>query len=365
MDLSFTPDQEALRRDARALLEQRCPPARVRSLAADERGFCSALWDEMGQRGWLRLGVAADARTNGARLLDRVLLFEELGRASTPGPFLAHYEALMALEELGMPAVFERLGTGRLRASLALLEESGSPALQSLSLRADKGPRLSGKKLFVPWAADSEVLCVVARGETSALGLFAVEAATPQVRARRLASLDSERVFEVDFYEAPAELLAITTGTDAGATLERALAKATILACAELAGAAAAALEYAVDYVGRREQFGRPIGSFQAIQHHCANMALDADAAHLAVMDAAARVDAGDEPGLIASHAKVICSEAARRVTTTAHQVLGGIGFLEDSDMHLWTRRVKVLESRLGTPDWHRERIADALALPG
>lgn len=364
MDLTSTPAQESLRSEVRSFLEIHCPSERVRALEAGESGFCSELWGDMAQRGWFRLGCGAGKHADETCLVDRAVFFEELGRACTPGPFLAHYETTLALEEFAETTLCDGLGSGRMRSSLALLEESGSQALQSLSLRVSKDRTLSGTKLFVPWVAGSDVLLVVARDEASRLGLFLVETTAPGLRTRRLPSLDSERVFEVVFDQVPAELLATRAGGDAGEALEGVLARATILACAELAGAAGAALAYAVDYVGRREQFGRPIGSFQAVQHHCANMALDADAAHFAVMDVAARVDAGEAPALLASRAKVTCSEAARRVTTVGHQVLGGVGFLEDMDMQLWTRRVKVLESRLGTPDWHRDRIADALMLP-
>jgi alkylation response protein AidB-like acyl-CoA dehydrogenase len=362
MDLSLTSAQESLRHDARALLVRHCPPERVRALEEDEYGFCPELWGEMGRRGWLALGANTDS--GGPGLLDRALLFEEIGRASTPGPFLAHYEALGALEALGARSLIEGLASGRLRASLALIEEPGSLALSSLSMQVDGDARLSGTKLFVPWVRGAETLLVVARDEASQTGLYRVETRDPSLGVQPMPSLGAERLFEVTFDALPAERVRSVPEPPTEDLLDYALAHATILACAELAGAAAAALDYAVQYVGRREQFGRPIGSFQAVQHHCANMAMDAEAAHLAVLDAAARVDAGEAPRLIASSAKVICSEAARRVTATGHQVLGGIGFLEEAEMYLWTRRVKALESRLGTPDWHRERIADDLALP-
>ncbi|MBW2498281.1 MAG: acyl-CoA/acyl-ACP dehydrogenase [Deltaproteobacteria bacterium] len=362
MDLTLTSSQESLRNDARALLIRHCPPERVRALETDEKGFCSTLWGEMGRRGWLALGT--DTNLGGPGLLDRALLFEEIGRASTPGPFLAHYEALGALEALGARSFIEGLESGSPRASLALIEEPGSLAPSSLSMQIDGDTRLSGSKLFVPWVRGAESLLVVARDEASRPGLFRVDTSHPNLRVQPMPNLGSERLFEVLFDALPAERVSSVKDSPVEDLLDHALAHATILACAELAGAAAAALDYAVEYVGRREQFGRAIGSFQAVQHHCANMAMDAEAAHLAAMDAAARVDAGEEPRLFASSAKVTCSEAARRVTTTGHQILGGVGFLEDADMHLWTRRVKALESRLGTPDWHRERIADDLALP-
>jgi alkylation response protein AidB-like acyl-CoA dehydrogenase len=363
MDPLPSSDHEALREALRALLGELCPPARVRALREEASGYCSSLWEEMGRRGWRGSGSTGAGGRDA--LLDRALVFEELGRAAVPGPFLAAAESSLVLGALGLDPERDRSREAGAWTSLALVEESGSPAPSAVALRASEGPRLTGSKLFVPWAEGARQLLVVARCRDSELGVFAVDPAGPGIRAQRMPSLDGERLFEITFDGAPAEALTATRGGDIADALERGLARATILVCAELAGAARATLDYAVDYARRREQFGQPIGSFQAIQHHCANMAIDADAAHLAAMDAAARVDSGEPPTLLASRAKVTCGQAARRVTATGHQVLGGIGFLDEIDMHLWTRRVKVLESRLGTPDWHLERIADALALPG
>jgi len=363
MDLSPSPDRETLREELRALLGEHCPPARVRVLREEAFGYCSSLWDEMARRGWLGSGSTGAGGLDA--LLDRALVFEELGRGAVPGPFLAAAESSLVLEALGLDPAPDRSRKAGAWTSLALVEESGSPAPDAVALQASDGLRLTGRKLFVPWVEGARQLVVVARRPDSELGVFAVDPAGPGIRAQRMPSLDGERLFEITFDGAPAEALTAMRGGDVAIGLDRALARATILVCAELAGAARAALDHAVDYARRREQFEQPIGAFQAIQHHCANMAIDADAARLAAMDAAARVDAGEPPALLASRAKVTCGQAARRVTATGHQVLGGIGFLDEIDMHLWTRRVKVLESRLGTPDWHLERIADALALPG
>ncbi len=351
MDLSLSRAQQAERAELRALLAERCPPVRVRALEEDDRGFCPDLWDRLAGDGWLAA----------ASMLDRVLRFEELGRAATPGPFLASLESQLVLRELDAGA------TGaEQRASLALLEASGSMDLSDLTFSCTQrkaGFALSGTKLFVPWADAARELLVVARGASrGGLSIFAVKADAAGVERTLLPSLGAERCFEVRMDEVQVGAAALVA-ENVGMALERALSRATLLACAELAGAAQASLELAVEHARTREQFGQPIAAFQAVAHHCANMAIDTDAVRLAVEDAAARVDAGEPVLQHASRAKIICSEAARRVTATAHQVMGGVGFLAEVDLQLHTRRVKGLESRLGTPDWHRERLADALKL--
>jgi alkylation response protein AidB-like acyl-CoA dehydrogenase len=356
MDLAFTAEQQARRGALRSLLAGQCPPERVRALEESEAGFCIELWKRLAAGGWLALDS----------LLELAIRFEELGRAATPGPFLAHFESLLLLREIGARELLDGIAAEARHASLAVVEASGSADPRDAALTCERtaaGLTLTGTKLFVPWADTAGWLLVVGRQRsTQALVVLAVDPELPAVERIPLSGLGAERLFEVRFGEARVGADACLTEA-AGTALDRALSRATLLACAELAGAAGAALQCAVAHARGREQFGRPIGAFQAVAHHCANMALDVDAAQLAVWDAASRIDAGEPPALHAARAKVVCSEAARRVTATAHQVMGGVGFLADTDLHLWTRRAKALESRLGAPDWHRERVADALDL--
>jgi alkylation response protein AidB-like acyl-CoA dehydrogenase len=351
MDLAFTQSQAAERTALRALLEEHCPPERARALENGERGFCEDLWERMRKEGWLAAGP----------LVDLSLRFQELGRAGVPGPFLAHFESLLLLRECGA-----KLPGGAAHVSLALLEASGSMDLADLAVSCSRdgdGYRLSGAKLFVPWADLASELLVVARCELGGgLSLFAFDGGAPGVDCTALSSLGPERLFALRLSDVRLGRDALLA-EDAEPRIELARARATLLVCAELVGAAEASLERAVAHARNREQFGQPIGAFQAVAHHCANMAMDVDAARLAVQDAAARIDAGESPVEHAARAKVVCSEAARRVTTTAHQVMGGVGFLVDADLERYTRCVKALESRLGTPDWHRECLADALGL--
>jgi alkylation response protein AidB-like acyl-CoA dehydrogenase len=337
MDLELGSERESRRTEIRALLS-----------SFDVRGVSGVeVWQALARRGWLDAGP----------LVDAAVLMEEVGRAALPGPVLAQLEAGLVLVELGVDARPHQ------RSSLALLEGA---SLEPGTLRARAARRgqnwvLSGNKRFVPGAADAEAFLVAGRSESGALGLYRSDAAPPGVRVVELAALDGAPG-DVSFDAAPVEPIGLPG--DAWPALERAQLRAAVLAAAELAGAACAALDCAVDYAKRREQFGVPIGSFQAVAHRLADAAIDADAARLAAYDAASRADAGETGWeLWASFAKLTASECARRVTAAAHQVGGGENFYADRDLGLWYRRAKALESRLGGPDFHRERIARALEL--
>ena len=305
------------------------------------------VWQALAARGWLDAGP----------LLDAAVVLEEVGRAAAPGPLLPQLEAGLVLAELGAD------GRASRRCALALLESAALDpgTLRARAVRRGREWTVSGAKRFVPHAADAQAFLVVARSESGTLGTFRAAADGSGVRVVSLEALDGAPG-DVFFDAAHAEPVGLPG--DAWPALERAQLRAAILAAAELAGAARAALDYAVEYAKRREQFGAAIGSFQAIQHRLAEALIDADAACLAAYDAAARADSGDpEWELFASLAKLTASEAARRVTASAHQVGGGVGFYADRDLGLWYERVKSLEARLGGPEFHRERIARAMGI--
>jgi alkylation response protein AidB-like acyl-CoA dehydrogenase len=337
MDLELGPRRDALRSEVRQVLSGFEP----RSTPGLE------VWRALAARGWLDAGA----------LLDAAVVLEEVGRAAAPGPLLAQLEAGLVLRGLGAD------GAASECTCLALLEgvslEPG--ALRARATRRGKDWVVTGHKRFVPCGAIAKRLLVAARAESGALGVYRVAVEQEGVSARELAALDGAPC-ELAFESARAEPVGLPG--DAWPALERALLRAAILAAAELAGAARAALGDAVDYAKRREQFGAAIGSFQAVQQRLADALIDAEAARLAAYDAAARADADDpEWELYASLAKLTASESARRVTASAHQVGGGVGFYADRDLGLWYKRAKSLESRLGGPDAHRERIARSLGL--
>ncbi|MCE2392249.1 MAG: acyl-CoA/acyl-ACP dehydrogenase [Proteobacteria bacterium] len=367
MNLEFTPSQSSLRDEVRALLEQRCDSQAARRAEAGEPGYDPELWAEFGRRGWLGLPVPSARGGAGGSCVELALVGEELGRAACPLPWqTGALQAGAALGALGGASERTRLAAalrGELRLSFALAEPD-SP-VDPAGVRLEAAPsadrwELRGVKRFVGFAHSAEAFLALARS-AAGVGLFWVEAGAPGLERVRLDSIAADAPCELRFDGAPAELL----GADGGALPEigTLLDRAAVALCAELAGGARAALDYALDYVRRRQQFGRAIGSFQAIRHRAADMLMQADAARCAAYEAATRLDAGLPAELHVAMAQVTCTHAAQRVTAAAHQMMGGVGFYADRDLQLWYRRARAAAPLLGAEGQRLERVAKALEL--
>ena len=373
MDLGFKRYQETLRRTARAYLGEACRLENLRAAEASEAGFLLDTYHEMAHLGWFALALPVAAGGGEDDFLNQVVLYEEFGRAALPGP---HFGSTILGQQL-----IARLGTEAQRAllptiaqgerilTLALYEETASydPAAVRLSAQEYQGGfRLDGRKLFVPYAHVADPLVVLARtgAALTQLSLFLVPAASRGLSLRPLTSMAGDKLFEVQFeaVQLPADALLgpLHGGWDA---LQAVLPLATVLQAAELVGLADAALEIAVEYAKLRVAFGRAIGSFQAIQHKCADMLSDCDAARYLTYEAACLVNAGEVSQPPVTMAKAFAATAARRVTKEAHQILAGVGFTLEHRLPYYYRRVKSIEQALGDVDEHLRLVADRLAL--
>ena len=353
MDLELTAEQRMLVESARATLARACSPDHVRAMEADTRGYDPALWREMARLGWTGMLVPEGAGGGGQTFLEAVLVLEEMGRVLLPSPFLASCVlAPVLLAEVDDRRLLSRIAAGEIVATIALVEpgwrdEWGTPALPAT-------PRgLTGTKQFVPFAAAADVLLVVAEGAT----LVAITG-RDGVTCRRHATLGGDHQYEVTFAAAQGEVLGRV-----GARLEAARLHAAVGALSYAVGAAERALELSVEYAKTRVQFGRPIGSFQAVAHRCADMRSDVDAVRYLVYQAAWSLAAGRSAELEVGAAKAYGNEALRRVFMHAHQVHGAIGFSTEHDLQLFTRRAKAVELSWGSTASHRERVARAMGL--
>lgn len=366
MDFAFSPDQTLLRNAARAFLQEHCSSAVVRALAEDRRGESETMWKEMAQLGWLGLSLPEDAGGSGLGMVETAIVLEELGRAACPGPYAPTVLAASAIARAGGAAQRARwlptIAAGGARATLALLEREldwDPEATATRAERAGDGWRLTGVKDFVPWAHVADVVLVPAR-TAEGVTLFLVEPAAPGLRLTPRPAMDPglrQATLALDGVSVPADALLGAPGGGAP-VLEELLRRAAVGAAAEMLGAARRCLEMSVEYAKVREQFGQPIGSFQAIRHRCAEMLLAVENAHAATYYAAWALDARSEDHEVAaSVAKAYVSEAARTVCGDAIQVHGGIGFTWEYDLHLYFKRAKALEPMYGDADWHRERI--------
>jgi alkylation response protein AidB-like acyl-CoA dehydrogenase len=367
VDFSFSPDQQLLKNSARAFLDEHVKPAHVRALWEDPRGESEALWKEMAQLGWLGLALPEEAGGSALGLVETAILQEELGRAACPSPYLPTVLAAMAIDRFGSAAQKSRwlpaIAGGSARATVALLERELDWDARSVQTRAEeRGGKvvLTGVKQFVPWAHVADVILVPAV-VGSAPALFAVEPSAPGVSVTPLTSMDPGLRLSTVTLEGAA--VATEARLPSGGALDFLLQRGAVGAAAEMLGAARRCLDMAVDYAKVREQFGQPIGSFQAIRHKCADMLLDVENSFAAVYYAAWALqnDAEDGP-LAASVAKAYVSDASRKVCGDAIQVHGGIGFTWEYDLHLYFKRAKALEPLYGDADHHRELIVRRVA---
>ena len=364
-----------LRRSAREFLAKECSPKVVRRLMEGD-GYDAALWKKMADLGWTALGIPEQYGGVGT-FLDLVVVLEEAGRALLPGPFFSTMGlAVPALIEAGTEAqkkeVLGAIAEGSARATLAFTEPSGRWDANGIAVTARQqggGWRLDGVKLFVPDAETAEYTVVVARtrGEgEEGISLFLVKGRPKGMTVTALETLDMTRRWsEVRFDGVQLDADAVMGPPDAAwPRLKRALEWATSALCAEMVGGLQKVLETSTEYAKTRQQFGKPIGIYQAVSHRIADMLVLSESGKSATYYAAWTVDA-DAPdrSLASSMAKAYVSDAYRKVAGDGIQVHGGIGFTWEHDMHLYFKRAKSSEVTLGDATYHRELVAQALDL--
>jgi alkylation response protein AidB-like acyl-CoA dehydrogenase len=337
----------------------------------DPQGASDAIWKEMARLGWLGLALPEDHGGSGLGMVETAIVLEELGRCACPGPYFPTVLAGLLVARAGTDTQRARwlpaIATGTARATVAFLDRDldwAAEATQTEAAPREGGVALTGEKSFVPWAHVADLLLVPARTEAG-VSLFLVESGAPGVTFTPMAAMDlGTRWATVRFDRTPVPAAAALGGPGQGpALLAWLLQRAAVGAAAEMLGAARRCLDMAVAYAKVREQFGQPIGAFQAIRHKCAEMLLEVENAHAATYYAAWALDAGaDDAPVAASVAKAYVGDAARAVCGEAIQVHGGIGFTWEYDLHLYVKRAKALEAMYGDTDYHRELIVRQVA---
>jgi alkylation response protein AidB-like acyl-CoA dehydrogenase len=375
MDFGFSEEQEMLRQSARQFLETESPMTYVRKMMDDDTGYSEEQWKKMADLGWLGLIFPEEYGGSGLNMVDLVVVLEEMGRVVMPGPFFATVILGGIAIDLGGSTAQKKkylpeIAAGRLKASLAQVEESGrwdGPGIELKATKSGSSFVLGGTKLFVHDAHNADLLVVPARtaskGEKG-ITLFLVDAKQQGVQISLLKTMDQTRkLCEVTLDNVNVGKDAVLGKVGQGwGLLDRLVDRAKVALCAEMCGGAQKVLEMSVEYAKVREQFGRPIGSFQAIQHKCANMMVQVESAKSATYYAAWAV-ANDVPEahLAACMAKAYCSDAYRYVAGEGIQIHGGIGFTWEHDMHLYFKRAKGSEVTFGDATWNRELVAQVV----
>lgn len=380
MDFGFSDEQEMLRQTARSFLEENCPSAVVRQMMEDDTGYDPNLWKQMADLGWLGLAFPEAYGGQGFGFVDLAVILEEMGAALLPSPFLssvllAGQTILAGGSEDQKQTYLPKIAAGSLIATLAMTEPSGRFDAEGIAevtaTPDDNGFTISGTKLFVPDAHVADLLVVAARtkdaGDKSfGISLFLVERNRPGVTTTLLKTMDQTRKqCEVIFDNVSVGRDRLLGMVDMGwPILRKVLNIATVALCAEMIGGAQRVLDISVAYAKERVQFGRPIGSFQAVKHKCAEMMLQVESAKSAAYYAAWAVDEdAPEAPLAVSMAKAYCSDAFRNTAGEGIQVHGGIGFTWEHDMHLYFKRAKYAEFTFGDATYHRELVAQELHL--
>ena len=376
MDLGFTEEQEMLRKSARDFLTTECPPDTVKELAVDEKGYKLDMWKKMAELGWMGLAIPDAYGGMGMTFLDLAVLCEEMGRAVLPGPFLASvilggFTLLEGGSEEQKKTYLPKISSGEAIFTVAITEPNVSYDPGDMTVKAiASGDEyvIDGTKLFVNDAHIADYIIVVARtkaGKTAnGITLFLVDAKANGIKTTVLKTIDGNKQCEVVFNKVRVPKANVIGEVNKGwAIIEKTLDKAAVAKCAEMVGGAQAALDLSVAYAKERIQFGKPIGSFQAIQHHCANMLIDVESSRFLTYQAAWKIADGGDAAIEVSMAKAWTSEAYRRVTRLGHQIHGGIGFCMDHTMPLYFKHCKAAESLFGGPEWHREQVAQELGL--
>jgi 3-oxocholest-4-en-26-oyl-CoA dehydrogenase beta subunit len=374
MDFNLTESQEMLRTSARDFLKTYYPKSLVREMAKDEKGYTGDLWQKISNMGWTGMHIPEEYGGAGGSFLDLVVLLEEMGRACLLGPFFSTAVlGTLTMLEAGNNTIkkeyLPRLAEGKLFITLAVIEESGKYTRDDIKVNATpKGDSyvIQGKKLFVPDAHISNyIICATRTGAgDDGITLFLVDSKSQGLTVNLLNTISGDKLCEVVFNDVKVPALNMLGEFNKGwSALDRVLEKATLAQCAEMVGAARQQLELAVEYAKQRKAFNRPIGSFQAIQHYCSNMLVDADGCALVLYNAAWRLSEGLPATKEVSIAKALANEGFKRIASQSLQIHGAIGFTEDHDISLYYKQSKGWEFSQGNTFFHLDKLAAALQL--
>ena len=371
MNFAFTEEQEELRKTVRSFLESKSAESAVREQMDTESGFDPAVWAQMGeQMGLQGLNIPEAYGGSGYGYVELGIVLEEMGRSLLCAPFfstvvLAANTLIHSGDEAAKKAYLPGIASGETIAALAFTEPSGKWDEAGITMQASGGAgsyTLTGTKMFVIDGHTASLIIVAAR-TPGGVSLFAVDGSAAGLTRTALSTMDQTRKqAKLEFANTPATLI----GTEGKGwdVLSTDLDLAAVGLAAEQVGGAQKVLEMAVEYAKVRVQFGRPIGSFQAIKHKCADMLLEVESAKSAAyygMWCASEMN--DELASVASLAKAYCSEAYFHATAENIQIHGGIGFTWEHPAHLYFKRAKSSELLFGDPTYHRELLAQRIGI--
>jgi len=376
MELEFTSEQDELRDGVRDMLARECPTSLVRALVEDGAS-ADGLWQQMVELGWPALTVPEEHGGLGRGAVELAVVVEELGRVVAPGPFIPTVTQFVpAIREAGTPdqqaRFFPGVAEGTRTGTLAITEPGSGidPAtVRATAERSGDGWVLSGVKDGVLGAPEVDDVVVVARvaGTEGNDGITAFVVPIAELDAHPLIGFDATRLLAtitLDGTRVPDDRVLGDPGPATATALRRAIEHGVVALALEAVGTCQTIFDITLEYAKQREQFGVPIGSFQAIKHKLANMLVALERARATGYFAALTIaEDDDRRALAVSTAKVAAGDCQRLLAQDGIQILGGIGYTWEHDMHLYVRRVKTDAQLLGTTAEHRSRIGNLLGI--
>ena len=374
MKLTLTEEQEMIKKTACDFLADKCPKTFVTQMEESETGYSKELWQEMAELGWMGLAFPEKYGGGDMNFLDLAVLLEEMGRACLPGPFfstvvLGGLPILDVGSEEQKQEYLPKLIRGGKIFTLALTEpgyQNYDASSVTVAATPDDGNYIiNGTKLFVPDAHITDYLICVARTKSeNGITIFLADAKNPRINCTVLKTVAGDKLCEVVFDQMPVPKANILGQLNQGwSAVQKIIERAAVGKCCEMVGNIQRVLEMTVDYAKERKQFDRPIGSFQIIQHYCADMATDIDGARFSTHQAAWMLSEGLPCTKEVAIAKAWIGEASQRVVALAHQIHGAIGVTIEHDLHFYTRRAKAAELAFGDADFYREVVVREMGL--
>lgn len=375
MDFAFTEQQEMLRKIARDFLATECPKDFVRKMVKDEVGCTPELWNKMAELGWPGLVIPEQYGGIEGSFMDIVALVEETGRASLPGPLVASLIGTLAIVHLGSEEqkkeILPKIASGEIIVTLAINEPFRGQELDTIQCQAvsdGKEHVIDGVKVSVQNAHIADILLCAARcrhgSAKEGIDLFIVDAKDPNLSMTPIETIAGDKQYHVEL-----KAVRIPENRRLGEAhrgkdqIRRVIQAATVLNCAEMVGGAQQMMDMTVSYVKERIQFDHPIGTLQAIQHHCANMMVDLEGmryiTYLAAWKTSEALPADKEIAM----AKAWCGEAYQRIADLAHQSHGAIGFCEDHDLPLYSKKAQSYDFTYGDARFQRRLVAKEIGL--
>ena len=378
MNYDLSVEQKLVKDSAHDFLFKEVDSTLVREMIKDEKGVTNELWKKMAELGWMGLLIPEPYGSSGMSFLDMTMVLYEMGYACLPGPFFSTaVTSVMCILDAGnedqKKAILGDVAKGNRLLTVAWTEKGGTCSPEGISLRARRRKDsfvLSGTKLYVPDAHVADNIICVARTDEDrtdwrkGISLFLLDAHSTGISTHLLDSFTGEKLCEVNFEDVNVPKEGLLGEDNKGwHILQNLLRKAAVAKCAEMIGASRKVLELTIDHAKKRVQFGRPIGSFQAIQHHCANMLTYLDTSTFMTYQASWRISEKLPFDKEASMCKAWVSDSCRNLVSLAHQVMGGIGFMEEVDLCLYFNRAIAADRSFGNGDFHREMLAEELGL--